>query len=87
MARYGRKNEMMRPKHLNPDLVTFSMFTGEDVRKLSVCKILTSTVLDALGHPLPGGLYDKAMGELFRRLEIELLSVRFFDGSDMVSGG
>lgn len=59
-----RKNEMMRPKHLNPDAVVFSMFTGEEIKKLSVVKVITPNVLDNLGHPLPGGLYDLAMGRL-----------------------
>lgn len=60
----SQKNEAMRPKHLNPECVSFSMFTGEDVRKLSVKKIVTSNVLDNLGHPLPGGLYDVALGPM-----------------------
>lgn len=53
-----------KPTHLNLDSVKFSMFTSEDVRKLSVAKIITANVLDNLGHPLPGGLYDPVMGKL-----------------------
>lgn len=52
-----------RPKHLDPTSVTFSMLTSDDVRKMSVTRIITSNVLDSLGHPLPGGLYDVALGE------------------------
>lgn len=58
----NRNNGPMRPKQLNLDSVVFSMFTSDEIRRLSVVKVVTSSVLDNLGHPLSGGLYDLAMG-------------------------
>lgn len=52
--------------HLELDSLRFSVFSSDDVRKLSVAKIVTSSVFDSLGHALPGGLYDSAMGEFLR---------------------
>lgn len=52
-----------KPIHYNLDTVRFSVLTSDDIRKLSVTRVITSNVLDNLGHPLPGGLYDLTMGE------------------------
>ena len=42
--------------------VSFSMATPEDVRSLSVQQIEHPYVLDDLGHPIAGGLYDPKLG-------------------------
>ncbi|KAL6145258.1 hypothetical protein ACLB2K_055946 [Fragaria x ananassa] len=44
--------------------VTFSFFTDEEARKQSVVKITKPDLVDELGTPVPGGLYDPAMGPL-----------------------
>nr|XP_022906848.1 DNA-directed RNA polymerase I subunit RPA1 [Onthophagus taurus] len=54
---------------LSQDAVEFSVFTAEEIRKLSVVKICSPLTFDALGYPLPGGLYDKLMGPLSDRSE------------------
>lgn len=41
--------------------------TDEEVRKHSVVKVTSPNLLDTLGGPLPGGLYDPAMGPLSER--------------------
>src|SRR3989338_4393142 len=41
---------------------SFSIFSGEDVRKLSVLKITTPNTFDILGQPERGGFYDSALG-------------------------
>jgi DNA-directed RNA polymerase beta' subunit len=50
------------PKHCAFDSVQFSVFTKEEIQKICVTKICTPLTLDPLGHPLPGGLYDKTLG-------------------------
>ena len=40
----------------------FSIYTDDEVRKISVAPIHSSEQRDALQRPLPGGLYDPAMG-------------------------
>ncbi|KAF3442582.1 hypothetical protein FNV43_RR16498 [Rhamnella rubrinervis] len=46
------------------EAVQFSFMTDEDVRKHSVLKVTNPNLLDSVGRPLPGGLYDPAMGPL-----------------------
>lgn len=48
--------------HLEQENLQFSVFTSEDIRKLSVAKVFTGLTFDALGRPLSGGLYDSLMG-------------------------
>ncbi|KAL8955775.1 MAG: hypothetical protein Q9183_006527 [Haloplaca sp. 2 TL-2023] len=42
--------------------VGFGFHSSEDVKALSVKKIVNSTTFDTLLHPVPGGLYDAALG-------------------------
>lgn len=42
--------------------VDFGFLTSEDIRALSVKKIQIPTTFDSLLHPIPGGLYDGALG-------------------------
>ncbi|KAL8556183.1 hypothetical protein ACS0TY_003828 [Phlomoides rotata] len=44
--------------------VHFSFMTDEEVRRGSVVKITNSDLIDILDKPIPGGLYDPAMGSL-----------------------
>ncbi|CAG9831713.1 unnamed protein product [Diabrotica balteata] len=48
--------------HLTPDKVSFSLFTTEQIKKMCVTQIITPLMLDPLGHPLQGGLYDRKLG-------------------------
>jgi hypothetical protein len=48
--------------HLNPSALSFSLFTRDEIQKLSEVKITTPLSFNALGHPLKGGLYDPALG-------------------------
>ncbi|CAH2001248.1 unnamed protein product [Acanthoscelides obtectus] len=50
--------------HLRQENVQFSLFTSEEIKRMSVCQIVTPLTLDALGHPIPGGLYDRRLGPL-----------------------
>ncbi|XP_011652120.1 DNA-directed RNA polymerase I subunit 1 isoform X1 [Cucumis sativus] len=45
-------------------VVTFSFMTNEEVRKQSVVKVTAPILLDGMGRPVSGGLYDPAMGSL-----------------------
>lgn len=42
--------------------VDFGILTSADIRNLSAKRITNPTVLDNLGHPISGGLYDLALG-------------------------
>lgn len=42
--------------------VQFSFMTAEEVRRLSLVKVTNPVLLDSVGRPMPGGLYDPSMG-------------------------
>lgn len=42
--------------------VDFGFLSSEEIKALSVKKIVNSTTFDTLLHPVPGGLYDTALG-------------------------
>ncbi|KAK2581870.1 hypothetical protein KPH14_002333 [Odynerus spinipes] len=65
MQKYQKQR--LTPKHLDPKCLTFSIFTAEDIRNLSVIKIKTPLSFNILGHPLKGGLYDPSLGPLLER--------------------
>ncbi|WCJ33919.1 DNA-directed RNA polymerase I subunit 1 [Euphorbia peplus] len=46
------------------DSISFSIFTKEEVQKLSCKQITNPRLLDNLRRPVPGGLYDPALGPL-----------------------
>lgn len=48
--------------------VDFGILTSADIRNLSAKRITNPTVLDNLGHPISGGLYDLALGAFLRNL-------------------
>lgn len=68
-----KKNDLMRPKQLHPEKTMFSMFSEEEMRKLCVTKICTPMTFDNMGHPLPGGLYDRALGMINEFLFLRLV--------------
>lgn len=42
--------------------VEFTVFSDEEIKKLSVKRIHNTPTLDSFNNPVPGGLYDPAMG-------------------------
>jgi RNA polymerase Rpb1, domain 1 len=48
--------------HLYAKTLTFGFYTAEDIRKISVVKIINNHTLNRLGHAELGGLYDPRMG-------------------------
>ncbi|SCU84524.1 LANO_0C01596g1_1 [Lachancea nothofagi CBS 11611] len=48
--------------------VDFGVMTALDIRNVSAMQITNPTVLDNLGHPISGGLYDLALGAFLRNL-------------------
>ncbi len=43
-------------------IVEFSRLTADEVRRISVKRIHVAPTFDSLGGPVPGGLYDPALG-------------------------
>lgn len=44
--------------------VEFGLLSSEEILALSVKRVVNSTTFDSLLHPVPGGLYDPALGAL-----------------------
>ena len=42
--------------------VEFGFLSSEEIRALSVKQVTNPTTFDTLLHPVPGGLYDAALG-------------------------
>ena len=42
--------------------VDFTVYSDEEIKKLSVKRIHNTPTLDSFNNPVPGGLYDPAMG-------------------------
>lgn len=42
--------------------VDFSVYTSEDIKKISVKRIFNTPSLDSLNNPVPHSLYDPALG-------------------------
>jgi hypothetical protein len=47
--------------------VSFSVLTTEDVRRISVKQITNPVLLDDLNRPNVGGLYDPALGPVYKQ--------------------
>ncbi|KAL9703026.1 hypothetical protein quinque_006544 [Culex quinquefasciatus] len=47
---------------LDPTNLQFAVFSDEDIKRMSVTKIVTPRSFDDLGNSIPGGLCDAAMG-------------------------
>ncbi|SCU96271.1 LAMI_0F05930g1_1 [Lachancea mirantina] len=48
--------------------VDFGVMSAREIRNLSAMQVTNPTVLDNLGHPISGGLYDLALGAFLRNL-------------------
>lgn len=42
--------------------ISFSFLTSEDIRRISVKQIVNQVLLDDVGRPKIGGLYDPSLG-------------------------
>jgi hypothetical protein len=47
--------------------VSFSVLTTEDIRRISVKQITNPVLLDDLNRPNLGGLYDPALGPIYKQ--------------------
>jgi DNA-directed RNA polymerase I subunit RPA1 len=49
------------------DSVSFSFYDAAEIRKISVKQIVNPIIMDTMGHPTKGGLYDPALGPYSKR--------------------
>jgi DNA-directed RNA polymerase I subunit RPA1 len=49
------------------DSVSFSFYDAAEIRKISVKQIVNPIIMDTMGHPTKGGLYDPALGPYTKR--------------------
>ncbi|CAL5398113.1 unnamed protein product [Camellia sinensis] len=55
------------------EVVRFSFMTDEEVKSHSVVKVTNPILLDNIGRPIPGGLYDLAMGPLDEQSPLQIM--------------
>ncbi|KAI5280729.1 hypothetical protein KEM52_004048, partial [Ascosphaera acerosa] len=51
-----------RPVYSSIGEVDFGFLSEEEIRKTSVKRIYNTPTLDSFNNPVPGGLYDPALG-------------------------
>uniref|UniRef100_A0A8D8YI58 DNA-directed RNA polymerase subunit n=2 Tax=Cacopsylla melanoneura TaxID=428564 RepID=A0A8D8YI58_9HEMI len=51
-------------EHVVPDKIKLKFYSEQEVKQLSVVKIFLPITFNSLGHAIPGGLYDLAMGPI-----------------------
>jgi hypothetical protein len=59
--------DIARPVSSSVSSISFSFLSTEDVRRISVKQIVNPVLLDNLGQPNIGGLYDPALGPATNR--------------------
>jgi len=59
--------DIARPVSSSVSSISFSFLSAEDVRRISVKQIVNPVLLDNLGQPNIGGLYDPALGPIKSR--------------------
>ena len=59
----------INPLAAKPGSVTFSRLQADEVERISVKRIHVAPSLDSLLNPIPGGLYDPALGSI-RALDV-----------------
>lgn len=64
MCRFLNGDNLLQGASESVKAVAFSFMTEEEVRKHSAVKVTASILLDGMGRPVAGGLYDPAMGSL-----------------------
>ncbi|CAG5085409.1 Similar to Polr1a: DNA-directed RNA polymerase I subunit RPA1 (Mus musculus) [Cotesia congregata] len=60
----NRIKSQISPKHLDPSALTLSMYTTEEIKKMSELKIVTPLTFNILGHSITGGVYDSRLGPI-----------------------
>jgi hypothetical protein len=64
------KMNTFQPVPSSLDSVQFSSLSADEIRALSVKRIENNITFDNLLHPVPGGLYDPALGALDNYLSV-----------------
>lgn len=64
---------LLGPPNIQPFKVAFRNYTSDEIKKLSVKEITHSQFFTEIGTPVPGGLYDSALG----KKEIFLITLKF----------
>ncbi|KAL7035470.1 hypothetical protein ACKWTF_008392 [Chironomus riparius] len=56
-----------RPVTLEVENLEFGIYSSDEIRQISVCKVTNPIAFDSLGNSTRGGLYDNRMGPCARR--------------------
>ncbi|KAJ2785118.1 hypothetical protein H4R18_000706 [Coemansia javaensis] len=68
-----------QPVNSRVDGVSFTFYEAAEVRRMSVKQVVNPVLLDALGNPTNGGLYDPAMGPFTKNHLCGTCSLSYFN--------
>lgn len=60
--------DIAKPVGAEISSIDFSVMSANEIRNLSAKQVTNPTVLDNLGHPISGGLYDLSLGAFLKNL-------------------
>ncbi|KAI5756409.1 hypothetical protein M8J77_024881 [Diaphorina citri] len=61
------KEKIITRQEVVPEILKLKYYTDQEVKQLSVVKVFSPITFNSLGHTIPGGLYDLAMGPISER--------------------
>lgn len=62
-----------------PRKISFTLYSDEEIEKISAVEVTTPIAFDDFGHPIPGGLYDLRMGPLDLSSNCKTCNLSFFN--------
>ncbi|KAJ2617132.1 hypothetical protein H4S08_000456 [Coemansia sp. RSA 1365] len=71
--------DIAQPVNSNINGVSFTFCDPEEVRRMSVKQVVNPVLLDSLGNPTNGGLYDQAMGPFTKNHLCGTCSLSYFN--------
>lgn len=66
------KEKIITRQEVVPEILKLKYYTDQEVKQLSVVKVFSPITFNSLGHTIPGGLYDLAMGPISERGNVKL---------------
>lgn len=66
------KGKSLGRQEVVPDNLKLKFYSDQEIKLLSVVKIFSPITFNTLGHAIPGGLYDLAMGPVSEKGKIKI---------------
>lgn len=67
------KKKTIGQEDVVPDNLKLKFYSDQEIKQLSVVKVFSPVTFNTLGHAVPGGLYDLAMGPVSEKGKIIMI--------------